>query len=154
MDEPQNTRALSLPMDAGYQWSVGEHMERFYEGLKERRFLGARCPSCQRVYVPPRMICEGCFQKTTEWREVGSEGVVLACSIAHVCVDTRVGGLADLEEPLAIALIRLDGADSALVHRVGGTAPTQVAPGTRVRAVWAGETTGDLSDLKCFEPAG
>jgi uncharacterized OB-fold protein len=47
----------------------------------------------------------------------------------------------------AWALVRLDGADTALLHRDDGAVKT----GARVRARWRAERTGSIQDLECFE---
>ncbi|MFR9806008.1 OB-fold domain-containing protein [Pseudonocardia sp. RS010] len=62
--------------------------------------------------------------------------------------------------PHAIAGIRLDGASTLLMHYVGdldlgdpNTVRAQIGPGTRVRAVWAPERTGQILDIAHFEKA-
>jgi hypothetical protein len=62
--------------------------------------------------------------------------------------------------PFAWALIRLDGADTAMLHAVdagpgmgpetGGAAV--VRTGLRVRARWAASRVGSIRDIACFEP--
>ena len=153
MPELKNARELQIPMDATYRWSVGACMERFFEGLASRSLVGISCPSCGRVYVPPRMICESCFVETSGWRELGGGGSVEGFTVAHVGVDGAAGGLRDLDEPEIIALIRPDGADSAFVHRVREARPEDMRAGMKVEAVWAAEPAGDLSDILYFRPA-
>src|SRR5699024_9023883 len=55
-------------------------------------------------------------------------------------------------QPFAFALIRLDGADTALLHAVNVTAPEQVTTGMRVRAHWADEPVGHIRDIRWFDP--
>lgn len=154
MGELERAKELSLPMDASFRWSVGECMEEFYQGLGKRKLLASVCPSCGKVYVPPRTICERCYAETSEWREVGDGGTVEAFTVAHVEVDPKEGGLRDLEGSEIIALIRPDGADSAFAYRVDEAAPEDMRTGMRVEAVWAAEPEGALSDLLYFRPAG
>ena len=74
-------------------------------------------------------------------------------TVGYVKVDEKAGGLGDLDEPEIIALIKPDGADTCLVHRVAEAKPSDVEVSMRVRAVWTEETKGELSDLKYFKPA-
>jgi len=144
---------LSLPMDAAFNWSVGAYMERFFSGFKHKKFLGIKCPDCGKVFVPPRMICEDCFAETEEWVELGDEGTVEGYTVGYVKVDEKAGGLADLDEPDIIALIKPEGADTCLIHRIAEAKPSDIEVSMRVRAVWAEEIRGELADLRYFKPA-
>ena len=57
-----------------------------------------------------------------------------------------------LQHPFAWALIRLDGADTALLHGVDAGRSDAMITGMRVRARWAEERTGSITDIACFEP--
>jgi uncharacterized OB-fold protein len=61
-----------------------------------------------------------------------------------------------LDEPFAWALIRPDGADTAMVHAVDAApaGESAMATGMRVRARWRPETEGSIRDIECFEPEG
>jgi uncharacterized OB-fold protein len=152
MQDPGGARELRIDADAQYNWSVGARMERFIRGLGERKLLGIRCPSCNRVFIPPRMICGKCFEQTEEWVEVGPEGTVEGYTVGYVSVDDDAGGLRSLSEPEVVALVKPDGADSSMVHRIGGAGPDEIEVSMRVKAVWADKTAGDLADLVCFGP--
>lgn len=153
MQDIEGVVELSLPMDASYNWSVGGCMERFFGGFKDKVLLGIKCPDCGKVFVPPRMICEDCFAETEGWVELDAAGTVEGYTIGYVEVDQKAGGLTDLEEPEIIALIKPEGADTCLLHRIAETRPEDIKVSMRVRAVWAEETKGELSDLRYFKPA-
>ena len=55
------------------------------------------------------------------------------------------------DEPFAWAMIKLDGADVPMVSWVRAAAEDAVQTGARVRAVWAEETIGFMTDLNGFE---
>lgn len=154
MPDAGNVRELGIDMDATFNWSVGGHMEKFIRGFKERKIYGVRCPACEKVRVPPRLVCERCFAETSEWVELGQEGTVESYTVGRVNVDGKSGGLVDRDPPEIIALIRPDGADTAIVHRIAEAVPEQVDIHMRVRAVWAEDTCGDLADLLYFRPTG
>src|SRR5690606_16583444 len=56
-----------------------------------------------------------------------------------------------LGRPFAYALIRLDGADTAMLHAVDAGEPGRLRSGARVRARWRPETVGAIDDIECFE---
>ena len=54
--------------------------------------------------------------------------------------------------PHALALIRLDGADTPLLHGVLVDSPAEIAVGMRVRARWRDEREGHIHDIEGFVP--
>jgi uncharacterized protein len=59
-----------------------------------------------------------------------------------------------LDRPFAWALIRLDGADTAMLHAVDAGTPEGIHAGTQVRIEWADEREGAITDIAYFVPAG
>ena len=52
----------------------------------------------------------------------------------------------------AWALVKLDGADTAMLHAVDAGSPERMATGMRVRVRWSEQRTGSIQDIACFEP--
>ena len=111
-NQTQTTNSTTVPVDwhLHYDHSTGPVVGRFLRGLADGRIEGIRCPECGRVYLPPRAYCERDFVRATEWVEVGTEGVLEGFTI----VTQKFATLPD--PPYAIAFVRLDGADTALVN--------------------------------------
>jgi uncharacterized OB-fold protein len=82
----------------------------------------------------------------TEFVEVGQQGEIV--SFAWV-KEPRAAH--PMQVPFAWAMIRLDGADVPMIHCVAAKRESDVATGARVQAVWADETVGLISDIRCFE---
>jgi uncharacterized OB-fold protein len=81
--------------------------------------------------------------------EVDAEGTITSWSgVANV----RDGQ--PLQQPHALALIRLDGADTSLLHVVDAASPDAVSTGARVRIRWAAEPEGLITDIAAFELMG
>ncbi len=55
------------------------------------------------------------------------------------------------DQPFAWAMIKLDGADVAMIHCVSAAAESDITTGARVQAVWAEQTVGFITDIRCFE---
>lgn len=130
-----DSEVLSAPyvLEYTYQRSTGPVIGRFLTGLRDRRIEGARTTG-GRVIVPPLEYDPETGEAIADFVEVAQEGVVTTWSQPS-------------DRPLAWALIRLDGADTAMLHLVDGA----VATGARVRARWRPERTGSIHDIECFE---
>ena len=79
-------------------------------------------------------------------------------TIADVVVHPRtrnvyVAAMRGTGPSAAPALVRLDGADTSLLHALDAPRE-QIASGMRVRIRWAEPTTGLIQDIACFEPIG
>jgi len=140
----------SIPINPVFNWSVGNWMENFYDGMKEGRLLGSKCPACGRVFLPPRMICERCFARAEEWVELPATGTVQACTKASVKVAEN-GDLVDLEAPEIIAMVKHDGADTCIAARLEGD---DASVGMRVEAVLDPDAENVLDLLAAYRPAG
>ena len=82
-----------------------------------------------------------------ELTEVGPEGTVVSWSWMPEPLEGQ-----PLARPFAWALIRLDGADTAMLHAVDAGSAAAMRTGLRVRARWAASRVGSIRDIECFEP--
>lgn len=133
-----------------YARSVGPVLGRFFTGLRDGRIEGVRADG-DLVLVPPTEYDPTSGRAVGEPVEVSDAGVVTTWTWV---AEPRPGQ--PLERPFAFALIRLDGAGTALLHAVDAGDPAAVASGMRVRARWrpAEERVGALSYIECFVPDG
>ncbi|WP_199431777.1 Zn-ribbon domain-containing OB-fold protein [Qaidamihabitans albus] len=140
---------LSAPLDVGFDYtrSVGPVLGRFVNALRERRIVGIR-GSDGRVHVPPVEYDPVTARALTEFVDVADEGTVVSWSWA---AEPLAGQ--PLERPFAWALIRLDGADTALLHALDAGSAANVHTGMRVRARWSDEPVGHIRDIAWFVAA-
>ncbi len=140
---PVELLSLSSVVDVPYGYDSGYYVGRYLTELKENaRILGVRCPSCGKVYVPPRVTCGPCFTKTTEFVHVSDKGTIRAFTVTTVpFTNPNTGEPKKL--PFTAAYIQLDGSDSNILHCVNETDQTKLRTGMRVQAVFSGERTGD-----------
>ena len=131
-----------------YTWYVGEIGSHFLARLRDAREIwGRQCPKCKKVYVPPVKNCGECFALTDQWVQVKDEGTVESFTIVRYTHEMH-----PVEAPFSYALIRLDGADGALLHLIGGIDPERLKIGMRVKAVFAEPREGSILDIRHFEP--
>ena len=129
-------------------YSAGTVGSRFLIELRDRkRIMGTRCPTCNRVYVPARSICKDCFGQLDEWVEVSNKGTVLTYSIEY-----EPKPIQPVKPPIVYGIIKLDGADTGLVHMLGEADPEQLRIGMKVQAVFREEREGSILDIKYFKP--
>ena len=133
-----------------YRWWAGNTASRFYAALRDEKIImGTKCPACGRVFVPPRKACPTCFTENTQWVELSDEGCVLSFTVAR----RQFAAIPkNRKTPVIWGLIKLDGADTALLHYIDEIAPENVTIGMRVRAVFAATRTGAIQDIAHFQP--
>ena len=143
------SRTLQAPLAVSFDYtrSTGPVIGRFLTGLRDGYVVGARV-SDGRVVVPPPEFDPVTHEPTTDFVDVASEGTVVSWS----WVSEPVAGQ-PFERPFAWALVRLDGADTPLLHALDVASPADVETGQRVRVRWAAERVGAITDIACFEPA-
>src|SRR5215472_11049581 len=135
-------------MEIGFDYtrSLGPTLSQFMAALAQRRILGAR-DADGRVHAPPFEYDPVTLAPPAELVPVGTEGTVTSWSWVPKPLEGQ-----PLAHPFAWALIRLDGADTAMLHAVDAGSAEAVRTGMRVRVRWAAATTGDIRDIACFEP--
>jgi uncharacterized protein len=144
-------QVLRAPLEIGFDYtrSLGPVLSRFMAGLADGRVLGARATDGT-VHAPPFEYDPVTHQQPSpdELVEVGPEGTVLTWSWMPEPVEGQ-----PLPHPFGWALIRLDGADTAMLHAVDAGSANAMRTGMRVRPRWAGERVGSIRDIACFVPA-
>jgi len=141
------TETLEKPFELGFTYtrSTGPVIGRFLGALGERRILGAR-GSDGRVLVPPPEFDPLTAEPLDELVEVGSEGTVTSwCWVAQPRASHP------LQAPFAWLMVQLDGADVPMIHCLRAPGMQAVYSGARVRACWAEQPAGRITDLCCFE---
>jgi uncharacterized OB-fold protein len=145
---PDEVRRWEGDLPVRHRYTPGVAGDVFFTALRDRGvLLGSRCEACSYTYVPARLFCERCLAELAADVEVGPGGTLVSFTIAFVGLEGE-----PLEEPVTIGLVRLDGADAVLVHRVidAGDEPLEI--GERVEAVLAAERTGSILDVEGFRP--
>jgi len=137
-------------MEPDYAYTLGIAGERFFKELKENgRIMGAKCKKCGKVYVPPKLYCEECFEKIEEWIDVGTKGKIYTYTVVYLDEHGR-----KLEKPVIYALIKFNRAFGGLIHKIGEVKPEEVKIGMLVEAVFKLQTEreGTINDIKYFKP--
>jgi uncharacterized protein len=143
-----------LEIEFDYTRSLGPVLSQFMTGLKHQRILGARGAD-GRVHAPPFEYDPVSAAPPGALTEVGPEGTVVSWSWMAEPLEGQ-----PLDRSFGWALIRLDGADTTMLHAVDagpGMGPGMgradlMRTGLRVRARWAANRVGSIRDIACFEP--
>jgi uncharacterized OB-fold protein len=148
MSEP--IKRIKAPVRMTFEVSAGKTLSRFLGALVEGRIVGQRCPSCSKVYVPPKGACPTCGVLMGEHVPVADEGTVTTFCIVRVPFEGQT-----MKLPYVYASILLDGADLPLLHLVDAPAE-QARMGMRVKASWLppNERKPTLEAIRCFVPTG
>ncbi|MEE2853327.1 MAG: OB-fold domain-containing protein [Actinomycetota bacterium] len=145
MDHPEPPLAAPLTLSFDYTRSVGPTLGKFFTALRDRHVLGVR-GSDGRVHVPPAEYDPVTYEPLGEMVPVSSVGTVVSWTWQPEPMEGQ-----PLDRPFAWALIKLDGADTPLIHAVDAGEPKNIKTGTRVHVRWADEPVGAITDIAYFE---
>lgn len=131
----------SYTLEYPYTRTVGPVVGKFLTGVRDGRLFGIRCRG--KVICPPiEFDPESGETLPLDFVEVGPGGVVQ--SFTWIAEPTRKH---PFQKPFAFALIRLDGADTAIVHAVEAPGPDAMSVGMRVRAQYREERKSAITDV-------
>jgi uncharacterized protein len=149
-DEEPVTGVIT-PVSLDYLYAASPEESAFYRNLAEGRIIGQRCPSCGKVYVPPRSACPSDGTPTDEEIELPDTGTVTTFCIVNVpFLGQRI------TPPYVSAYVLLDGADIAFLHLILDIPAEEVRMGMRVKAVWKPreEWGTTIENISHFAPTG
>jgi len=136
---------IALP----YQYFAGTVGSKFLVALRdEKKILGMKCEKCDKVFIPPRATCERCFSDLRDnWVNVADTGIVTGFTVIR-----HEEPYQPKKPPYVLAMIKLDGADTPLVHLLECDDTASAKIGMKVKATFAEKRTGSVLDISHFEP--
>ena len=148
IDHPEPPLSAPLTLSFDYTRSVGPTLSKFFTALRERRILGVR-GSDGRVHVPPAEYDPVTYEPLGEMVPVSAVGTVVSWTWQAEPLEGQ-----PLDRPFAWALIKLDGADTPLIHAVDAGEAEAIRTGARVHVHWADEPVGAITDIAYFALGG
>ena len=146
MSQEADVLRSDFDLNFTYTRTYGPILSRFFTDLKEQKMLGIRGSSGQ-VICPPLEYDPKTAASLTEFVELKDTGVVTTWCWVESPLPKH-----PLQKPFAWALIRVDGADTAMLHAVDAGAKNTMKTGMKVKIRWADERKGRIHDIACFEP--
>lgn len=148
-DEAPITR-IQTPIRLDYSVYPGRHYARYLGGFTEGRILGATCPSCEKVYTPPRGSCPQCGVPHGEPFTVSDHGTLCSFCIIRIPFEGQ-----RLEPPYVFGSILLDGTDMPFFHLVSGVDLESIHMGLRLQAKWSeAPHRPTVESIDFFQPNG
>jgi uncharacterized protein len=142
------SQPLHAPLEISFDYtrSLGPVLGAFMTALADHRILGTRAADGT-VHAPPFEYDPVTGTPPAEFVEVGPAGTVVTWSWMPAPADGQ-----PLARPFGWALIKLDGADSALLHAVDAGSAGSMRTGMRVSPRWSDRRGSGITDIACFEP--
>jgi uncharacterized OB-fold protein len=129
-----------------YRRSLGPVIGAFMTGLTNQKIIGIR--NGDQVMVPPlEWDPRTGAELQHDFVEVGPAGTVESWSWV-----SKPSGQHPLSTPFAFALIKLDGADTSIMHAVDAGSIDAMSTGMRVAPKWRPERIGHITDIVSFIP--
>ncbi|MBY9003698.1 MAG: Zn-ribbon domain-containing OB-fold protein [Candidatus Lokiarchaeota archaeon] len=135
---------------ADFAFWVGQYLDKFYDGLENKKIMGNKCPKCGDVFVPPRKICGKCnvvIPLDENWVDLPETGTLMNFTITPYRINDRTSRKA---KDWTIGMIQIDGSNTSVVYRLLNMEPEDIKIGMKVKIEWNEKTKGDPSDIKGF----
>ncbi len=146
--EPIWVEQAAAISDSNSAYHVGYIGTKFFGELRDnKKIFGIRCPECDLVYVPPHVNCKHCYTEMKEWIEVDNVGSLLTYTVVRFPGENQ-----PFDPPYAIGIVKLDGADTGLMHVVAEIPFDELKIGMRVQAVFREDRDANIYDIKYFIP--
>jgi uncharacterized OB-fold protein len=137
-----------MKLEFPYSRTLGPVVGAFLAGLREGKLLGIRGRDGRILAPPLEYDPETGESLGTEMVEIGPGGTVMSWT----WVDQPLAKH-PLDHPFAFALVKPDGADTAMVSAVDAGSIEAMSTGMRVKPRFRTEPHGLVTDLEAWEPA-
>lgn len=129
--------------------NTGATGTKFLKEIRDnKKIMGIKCPSCGKVYVPPRLHCPTCFARMSEWVELSGKG-----SLTSYTVVRYEEPYLPKQPPFAYGIIQMDSADTGMSHFLGEVDLDKIKIGMRLEPVFKEEREGSILDIDYFKPS-
>ena len=137
---------LRAPFELAYKYkrSNGPIMSKFFEALAEHKILGTQSSS-GKVFSPAAEFDPETHEALSNFKDVGPGGIVETFSWIENPQKHHL-----LKKPFAFALIKLDGADTAMLHMITDCNEDDLKIGSRVTAAWSDTKEERITDIQYF----
>jgi len=145
----QSSDVLRASFDLGFTYTrtTGPVIGAFLTGLRNKQIKGIKM-SNGKIMCPPLEYDPQTADELTQIVDLKDSGVVKQWSWVSQPREKH-----HLKKPFAWALIQIDGADTTLLHMVDAGSEKNMKTGMKVKAKWAEQTRGFMTDINCFIPA-
>ncbi len=100
---------------------------RFWDSLREGRFVTTKCAECGKLSFPPQADCPNCMGANPTWVELGKEAELLTFTLVQVTPTSFVQ-----HDPYVVAIGKLKEGINVLAW-LEGSDPAKLKPGDRLR---------------------
>ena len=136
---------------AEFAFWVGQYLDKFYDGLEQKKLVGNKCTKCNDVFVPPRKVCGRCnvvIPLDQNWVDLPDSGTLVNYTSTLYKVNDRSSRKVKKEQ--VIGMVKIDGSNTGIVYRLLNMEPAEAKTGMKVTIEWSEKTKGGPSDIKGF----
>lgn len=143
MSDPVKTIESVVSLD--YERPLTLATREYLDAIRDGRIIAHRCPSCDRVYTPPKGYCPICTvpHGKADEIELSSTGTLVGYTILNP------DALHQGEQPTVRGTVQLDGSEVTITGDLPDVQPDDAHPGIRLRAIFSSP-----SDAEAAEGAG
>ncbi len=59
-------------------------IEQFYKFIAQGKLMAGKCQKCGKINLPPRPLCDKCYNQEFKWVTFPNKGTLLTYSIIHI----------------------------------------------------------------------
>jgi uncharacterized OB-fold protein len=78
-------------------------IEQFYKFIAEGKLMAAKCTNCGKIHLPPRPICDNCYNQTFTWTPAPTKGKLVTYTVIHIAPQQFQDNA-----PYAVGIIQLE----------------------------------------------
>ena len=140
MSDPVTTIESVVSLD--YERPLTLATREYLDAIRQGRIIAHRCPSCERVYTPPKGYCPICTvpHGKDEEIELSSTGTLVSFTVLNP------DALHQGQEPVVRGTVQLDGSEVSITGELTDVKPDEAHPGIRLRALFSNPSNEEAAE--------
>ncbi len=130
-----------------HRYTYGNGYEIFFKNLMDKKFVAGKCPSCEKLFIPPRIYCEECFEEINEFVEIKELPYIYSYTFLFKDLEDN-----DLKEPEIVVFLKWENVEGGIIHRLKEVEIEEISFGIKVEPVFKEKREGNINDILYFRP--
>lgn len=128
-----------------YTYGIGYSI--FFKNLMNKKFVAGKCDLCGKLFIPPRIYCEECFEEINEFVEIKELPYVYSYTFLFKDLEDN-----DLKEPEIVVFLKWENIEGGIIHRLKEVEIEEISFGMKVEPVFKEKMEGGINDILYFRP--
>ena len=92
-----------ITFDRDNEGEIIPTIQNFYKFCRHGKLMAVKCKKCEKLFVPPRVVCPNCYSSNLHWVQLSGKGKLRTYSVVHIAPKNFQS-----QAPYTIGIVKLE----------------------------------------------